>query len=241
MQRFNSYIIRSPNNQNPAFCVKCKQDRPISEYYFHSLRSDGAERYRPYCKSCRRSGPRTIWSRPVHSKIIHAGKQTCLHCKAEKPLDEFYANGCFKDGVKKYRTSCKECVLEQAKIKSPEICKSKAQKRSSSPKNFIASILNHAAKRKQHLGFDIDLGYLVDLYERQEGLCVLSGVKMTYTAGAGRVSTNISIDRIDSSKGYLRGNVQFVCDVVNVMKQDMQQKDLYGWCKAILENSNGKI
>lgn len=81
----------------------------------------------------------------------------------------------------------------------------------------------------------------MDLYERQEGLCALSGVKMTYTAGSGRVSTNISIDRIDSSKGYLRGNVQFVCGVVNIMKQDMQQKDLYSWCKAILEHSSGKV
>jgi len=57
---------------------------------------------------------------------------------------------------------------------------------------------------------------------------------MTYKAGSGRVNTNISIDRIDSSIGYVRGNVQFVCDVVNRMKQDLPQKELLMWCKRIL-------
>lgn len=57
---------------------------------------------------------------------------------------------------------------------------------------------------------------------------------MTYVAGSGRVNTNISIDRIDSSAGYVRGNVQFVCDVVNRMKQDLRQKELLLWCNRIL-------
>ena len=55
---------------------------------------------------------------------------------------------------------------------------------------------------------------------------------MTYVAGSGRV--NISIDRIDSSVGYVRGNVQFVCDVVNRMKQELIQEELLLWCKRIL-------
>lgn len=57
---------------------------------------------------------------------------------------------------------------------------------------------------------------------------------MTHIAGQGRVATNISIDRIDSAVGYVRGNVQFVCDVVNRMKQDLEQADLLIWCRRIL-------
>lgn len=60
---------------------------------------------------------------------------------------------------------------------------------------------------------------------------------MTYLAGAGRVNTNISIDRIDSTVGYVRGNVQFVCDVVNRMKQDLPQTELFVWCRRILEHA----
>lgn len=63
---------------------------------------------------------------------------------------------------------------------------------------------------------------------------------MTYAAGHGRVNTNISIDRIDSAVGYIRGNVQFVCDVVNRMKQDLPQEQLFLWCRRILEASDEK-
>jgi hypothetical protein len=58
---------------------------------------------------------------------------------------------------------------------------------------------------------------------------------MTYSAGVGRLNTNISLDRIDSSVGYVRGNVQFVCDVVNRMKQDMPRSELLVWCARILK------
>lgn len=58
---------------------------------------------------------------------------------------------------------------------------------------------------------------------------------MTYIAGSGRVNTNISIDRIDSDVGYVRGNVQFVCDIVNRMKQDLSQAELLIWCCRVLK------
>ena len=58
---------------------------------------------------------------------------------------------------------------------------------------------------------------------------------MTNLAGSGRINTNISIDRIDSSVGYVRGNVQLVCDIVNRMKQNLSQEELYKWCNRILK------
>jgi len=234
MQKFNSYIIRPAGDLSPALCVKCSQDKPASAFYVHSTRKDGALRYRPYCRQCR-ARVRKNRVRPVHAALVASGVQTCRFCKVEKPLDDFYANGCFSDGTKKYRSRCKLCVLLRSKDTHPAAYVSKAAKRSASPKNFIATVLNHAAGRKQHLGFDIDLGYLVGLYNAQDGRCAISGERMTYLAGQGRVSTNISIDRIDSSRGYVRGNVQFVCDVVNRMKQDMAEDDLAVWCARILE------
>ena len=241
MERLNAYIIRRPEDLSPAYCVKCGVDRDISHYYKHSVRSDGAVRYRPYCKACRIKGPRSNWARPVHAAMLAAGQQTCRYCRKTKPLDCFYANGCFKDGTKKYRSRCKACVLELSKRKQPQVYKSKSERRSSSPKNFISGILNHAAKRKQHLGFDLDLGYLMHLYAEQRGLCALSGVEMAYAAGQGRTATNISIDRIDSAVGYVRGNVHLVCDIANRMKQDLSVADLRTWCKRILGVSGEKI
>lgn len=239
-ERFNSYIIRHSEDTSSAYCPKCQKDKPINEYYVHSLRGDGAIRYRSYCKSCRRKRERKQHIRPVYTKILETQLQTCKFCKVEKSLDCFYSNGCFSDGTKKYRTRCKDCVLKKAKKNQTVSYKTKSEKRSSSPKNFISGILNHATKRKQHLGFNIDLIYLLNLYEKQNGLCAISGVNMTYLAGKGRVFTNVSIDRIDSNKGYLRGNVQFVCDIVNIMKSNMSHEELLFWCKSILNNLNGK-
>ena len=238
MEITRSYIVRPAGDVSPAYCHKCGKDQPIDQYYRHSVRDDSAVRYRPYCKSCRTVGGRKHWSRPVYDAIISSGEQTCKFCNIKKPLDQFYPNGCFADGVKKYRVRCKSCVLEKLKANQPSLYKATSEQRSKSPSVFIAAILNHAATRKRSLGFDIDRGYLLEIYETQGGLCAVSGVKMTHIAGSGRTLTNISIDRVDSSKGYLRGNVQFVCDIVNRMKSDMTQAELVSWCRNILRTAN---
>jgi len=241
MEKFNSFIIRGKDDLSFAFCPKCQNSKSLFDFYVHGFRKDGATRYRPYCKQCRRVKERKNKARPVHSEILALGEQMCSSCKLHKPLSDFYSNGCFSDGTKKYRSKCKHCVLEFAKEQHPVNYSSKCKKRSLTPKNFISSILYHATQRKQHLGFNIDIFYLVDLYNKQQGKCAISGVEMTYISGSGRVLTNISIDRIDSSLGYIQGNVQFVCDVVNRMKSDLPIGQLYQWCSTILENHHAKV
>lgn len=241
MQKFNSFIIRLEGDCTPSVCSKCKKNKLPTEYYIHSVRKDGAIRHRPICKDCRIKGGRKNWPRPKHSMLIINGEQICKLCNINKKLHEFYAKGCFADGTQKYQTRCKTCVLELSKQKHLINYPSKSEKRSASPKNFLSNIHNKASKRKQHLGFDIDLMFLLKIYEDQKGLCALSGVEMTYIAGRGRIDTNISLDRIDSSRGYLRDNVQLVCTVVNRMKQDLSQAELVVWCKHILRTTNDKI
>lgn len=76
-------------------------------------------------------------------------------------------------------------------------------------------------------------------YNAQQGLCAISGIPLAYQAGMGRVPTNISIDRIDNGKGYVRDNVQLVCDAVNRMKQDFSQANFIQWCGTIVGNQYG--
>ena len=59
---------------------------------------------------------------------------------------------------------------------------------------------------------------------------------MTYNVGAGRNHYNISIDRIDSTKGYTKDNVQLVCAQVNMMKAEMTMEELYIFCENIVNN-----
>jgi hypothetical protein len=60
---------------------------------------------------------------------------------------------------------------------------------------------------------------------------------MTHVRGSGKVMTNVSIDRIDSSIGYERGNVHLVCYVVNMMKHTMSVDQLVWWCEQVIENN----
>ena len=93
-------------------------------------------------------------------------------------------------------------------------------------------------KRKyQPLDFDITKEFIKELYLKQDGKCAISKIPMTYIAGSGKHITNVSIDRIDSNKGYTKDNVQLVCSQVNMMKSDLTFDELLSFCKSIVENN----
>lgn len=78
---------------------------------------------------------------------------------------------------------------------------------------------------------------LYDLYIKQNGKCAISGMEMTHFIGQGRVIKNISIDRIDSFKGYIKDNIQLTCLIVNTMKSDLDKDSFLDICKIIIENN----
>lgn len=92
--------------------------------------------------------------------------------------------------------------------------------------------------KKKNIFYDLDMEYLVQLWDEQMGLCALSGVEMGYT-GTGWASA--SLDRIDPDKGYAKGNVQWVCWRVNDAKSNMKNEDFITMCRAIvLEDERSK-
>ena len=47
-----------------------------------------------------------------------------------------------------------------------------------------------------------------------------------------------SLDRIDSTKGYIEGNVQWTTYQANVSKHTMTMDELYQFCKDVLNHAN---
>lgn len=74
--------------------------------------------------------------------------------------------------------------------------------------------------KKKGISFNLTLPFLLALWEKQKGKCAYSGVPLEYQDN--RPHT-VSLDRIDSSKEYTEDNVQFVCTIVNYLKQKSAQ------------------
>jgi hypothetical protein len=95
-------------------------------------------------------------------------------------------------------------------------------------------------KKRRNLEFDLDLEYLVDLYNKQNGKCALSGWNLECETGGewyGNKNPRVcSIDRKDNSKGYIKGNVHLTCSYVNNLRGPMPLKEFRQMCRDISNN-----
>jgi hypothetical protein len=71
------------------------------------------------------------------------------------------------------------------------------------------------------------------MYEAQEGVCALSGLPIGWSDKG--LTATASIDRIDSSEGYIKENVQLVHKDINFMKQQYEQEYFINLCKAVAD------
>ena len=93
------------------------------------------------------------------------------------------------------------------------------------------------ARRRGKFVVTVDARYLLTLWEKQKGLCVLSGVKMTWRTGDTRL-TSISIDRIDQEKGYEPGNVRLICFGLNNLRSHRSDKEALALARAYVKWQN---
>lgn len=90
--------------------------------------------------------------------------------------------------------------------------------------------------RRGHF-FRLSLKKAWDIFINQNRKCALSGMDLKFGNRNSTEETTASLDRIDSSKGYVVGNVQWVHKNINWMKQDFSQSDFIKYCKMIAKNN----
>ena len=97
------------------------------------------------------------------------------------------------------------------------------------------------AKLRRNLDFNIDIEYLMEIYEKQNGKCALSGWDLEFTRGgnfAGNKNPKgCTLDRIDNSLGYVKGNIQLACTLLNYKKSDMLDAEFRAMCKDVSDHS----
>jgi hypothetical protein len=77
---------------------------------------------------------------------------------------------------------------------------------------------------------DIDTAYAMEVLKAQDYKCALTGIPLTHRF---KEMTCVSVDRIDSTQGYVRGNIQLVCSSVNFMKRSWTQDQAIDFIRQI--------
>ncbi len=113
------------------------------------------------------------------------------------------------------------------------------------PNLMFNKALNNAKKRstKKGLKFEIDLDYIKKLYKEQSGKCYYSGLPINIVKKSEKNlhdNFKMTLDRLDSELGYIKGNVVWCAYCINSFKLDMSKSNMIDICKSIVNKSRDK-
>lgn len=176
--------------------------------------------------------------------------KVCKTCNLELPEENFYKNGkyllstCKKclnktrlDYQKTYRKANKEKVKiwnKAGKQKSSQDLIKRERKNRLKMESFRRNIAHNLWKRtkdravKKGLEFnlleeDIVIPTMCPILE----IPIFVGTKKNY-------KNSPTIDRVDNSKGYIKGNVKIISMLANTMKNSASRKELFKFCQNVL-------
>lgn len=158
-------------------------------------------------------------------KEAKEGEKVCSSCGKSKPITNFRPTGI------KWRVSrCRECERGGRQCScgnflmgSNKICPSCLRRKNREREGYARGCsVESWLKAKHHslgkmrtriIRVEITLKDLLVLWEKQGGLCAVTGMPMTTRKADPR---NASVDRIDSAGHYTLGNVMLTCKWVNL-------------------------
>jgi dUTP pyrophosphatase len=150
----------------------------------------------------------------------------CNCCSKFLLLDVFSKNAARYDGL---ASRCKSCTKESSIDK--EAIRSKKQ--ISTLDGWMKNLILKKRIRAANVGLDYDLSfdYMMELWKKQNGMCIYSGLPLSF---GNKSLTSAHLERTNSKKGYVVGNVSWSSKAMNLMKNDSSLIDF----KYFLKNSN---
>lgn len=107
--------------------------------------------------------------------------------------------------------------------------------------NFIHSKFENTVrglptrKKVRQMEFNITEKYIEELYQNNH-ICTYTGIDLSYNSNLNVKDNFLSLDRIDSDKGYIEGNVQFVHKDINMMKGSLPHDKFIELCILVANN-----
>lgn len=198
-----------------------------------------------YCASFLGRSRDSVWQKANHLSIEYINKVDSMKTYKEDIIKDYNSGMKLKDICLKY--NCTEFtmleLLEKNKIKKLGLknkhIKSKAvhwKGYKDITGTYWGGLIKSAKDR--NIEFNIDIAYVWNLFISQNEKCALSGIDIKFNQHSQHFKTSqtASLDRIDSSKGYVEGNVQWVHKTVNKMKMDIKEKEFINFCELIASN-----
>lgn len=216
--------------KNYRTCDICGCSLPLSRKFFKRVNMpDGSTAFHNTCRECE--------DHKMMDREWKDGKLLCHYCGEYKDIDEFTEHGSESRVRGGRRYYCRECSTSRQKSHNRNLPDDQKLDKCLRWRMLGA---RDRSRQKDGLVFNLTMDDMRDLWISQNGKCAISGIDMTYELQMGRVPTNISIDKIDRTKGYTKDNVQLVCMACNQIKSDMSEEDMYNFCKSIVNHYESK-
>ena len=119
-------------------------------------------------------------------------------------------------------------------------CLKKNKGKYSTYKDISSSYWTHLENNaiKRNLEFSISQQYAWRIFQRQKQKCCLTGWEIQLTSFSSKTKhlQTASLDRIDNSKGYIKGNIQWLHKHVNQMKHKYENEYFIKMCLSVAKN-----
>jgi hypothetical protein len=152
------------------------------------------------------------------------GERLCSKCRKAFPLnsENFFRHAERADGFHSWCKPCCKAGSKAALIKAQSTVEGRA-------KALLYNCTVNAAKRG-HI-CELSVNSFREMWDAQGGLCAYTGREMTLRPG---LPDTMSIERIDSSLGYVENNCVLVCLGINRMKSDLAPDTFFEMCRDVV-------
>ena len=208
-------------------CRKCNKRKSLSSFHKNSRNPNGLQ---TSCKSCRSAYDSARLKKLASRKrIIRPTSKMCFECRNVLPASEFYKTPYHRDGLYSICKPCRRSRMSRNYAKS-----------ASGPEGLARIVFCSIRQRSRRRGWSdhLTMQQVCDLLTSSRN-CSLTGLRLRWSSDP-KDPLAPSIDRIDSSLGYVVKNCRLVAYCVNIALSDFGDEVFDKMCRRYVSFCRSK-